>query len=141
MADIARGIGRACPGGQGSRLMRKYDVTGACLVMYTVVLAIMDFALIIEPMPLYSRDKNEVGRVAVYSPTIAYLTGVLFLIVTWHLRAENLRMGASTSQVCCNLCRHPPTAAANPHLGKVRSAKVRRDRVRRVTRRRWDRRQ
>ena len=78
------------PGGQGSRLMRKYDVTGACLVLYAIVLAVMEFALIIEPMPLYSRDKNEVGRVAVYSPAIAYLTGVLFLVVTWHLRAQNL---------------------------------------------------
>jgi hypothetical protein len=83
------------PGGYASRPMRKYDVTGACLVAYAIVLVVMEFALIIEPMPLYSRDNNEVGRVAVYSPAIAYLTGALFLVVAWRLRTQNLIGGAS----------------------------------------------
>ena len=84
------GVVLRAPGGYGSRFMRKYDVTGACLTLYALVLVVMEFALLIEPMPVYSRDNYEIGRVAVYSPGIAYFTGVLSLVVTWHVRAQNL---------------------------------------------------
>ena len=70
--------------------MRKYDVTGIFLVIYGLVLVVMEFALLREPMPLYSRDNFEVGKVAVYSPAISYFTGFLIVLVTWHLKAQKL---------------------------------------------------
>ena len=70
--------------------MRKYDVAGIFPVIYGLVLVVMEFALLREPMPLYSRDNFEVGRVAVYSPAISYFTGFLILLVTWHLKAQKI---------------------------------------------------
>jgi len=78
------------PGGYGSEFMRKYDVTGICLAIYGLGLVVMEFALLREPMPLYSRDNFEVGRVAVYSPEISYFTGFLTILITWHLKAQKL---------------------------------------------------
>ena len=60
--------------------MRKHDVTRVFLVIYGLVLVVMEFALLREPMPLYSRDNFEVGRVAVYSPAISYFTGLLIVL-------------------------------------------------------------
>ena len=70
--------------------MRKYDVTGTFLAIYGLVLVVMEFALLREPMPLYSRDNFEVGRVEIYSPAILYFTVFLIVIVTWHLKAQKL---------------------------------------------------
>ncbi|KAL9182149.1 hypothetical protein ACHAXT_012801 [Thalassiosira profunda] len=83
-------VGLVCraPGGYGARKMRKYDVTGICLTAYGIMLVVMEFALLREPMPLYSRDNFEVGRVAVYSPGIAYFTGFLTIVLTWHMKAQ-----------------------------------------------------
>lgn len=78
------------PGGYGTQFMRKYDVAGICLIGYGLILIVMEFALLREPMPLYSRDNYEVGRVAVYSPGIAYFTGCLTLLITWHVKAQHL---------------------------------------------------
>ena len=77
-------------GGVGYKLMMKYDVTGIFLLIYGLALVVMEFALLREPMPLYSRDNFEVGRVAVYSPAISYFTGFLIVLVTWHLKAQKL---------------------------------------------------
>ena len=46
-------------------------------------------------MPVYSRDTFEVGRVAVYSASAVYCTGLLTLIITWHLKAQKLIKGES----------------------------------------------
>ena len=78
------------PGGYGSEMMKKYDITGVCLAFYGILLVMMEFALIIEPMPLYSRDNYEIGRVAVYSPCLAYLTATLTLAITWHTKNQKL---------------------------------------------------
>jgi hypothetical protein len=78
------------PGGYASNIMRKLDITGICLFIYAIALVVMEFALLLEPMPLYSRDNNEVGRVAVYSPGICYFTGVLMLVITWHVRTQKV---------------------------------------------------
>ena len=77
-------------GGYAVKVMMQYDVTGIFLAIYGLMLVVMEFALLREPMPLYSRDKFEVGRVAVYSPGIAYFTGFLILLITWHLKAQKL---------------------------------------------------
>ena len=78
------------PGGYGSEMMRKYDVTGMCLTFYGLLLVVMEFALLSQQMPLYSRDSYEVGRVAVYSPGIAYFTGILTLVIIWHVKSQRL---------------------------------------------------
>jgi len=78
------------PDGYGAKFLRKYDVAGICLIGYGLMLIGMEFALLREPMPLYSRDNYEVGRVAVYSPGIAYFTGFLTLLITWHVKAQYL---------------------------------------------------
>jgi len=78
------------PGGYASIIMRKLDITGICLFMYALAVVVMEFALLLEPMPLYSRDNNEVGRVAVYSPGICYFTGILSLVITWHVRTQKV---------------------------------------------------
>lgn len=78
------------PGGYASNIMRKLDITGICLFMYALAVVVMEFALLLEPMPLYSRDNNEVGRVAVYSPGICYFTGILSLVITWHVRTQKV---------------------------------------------------
>ena len=78
------------PGGYASNIMRKLDFTGICLFMYALAVVVMEFALLLEPMPLYSRDNNEVGRVAVYSPGICYITGILSLVITWHVRTQKV---------------------------------------------------
>ena len=70
--------------------MRKYDVTGIFLLIYGLALVVMEFALLREPMPLYSRDNFKVVRVAVYSPAILYFTGFSIVLVTWHLKAQKL---------------------------------------------------
>ena len=70
--------------------MKKYDITGIFLLIYGLALVVMEFALLREPMPLYSRDKFKVGRVAVYSTAISYFTGFLILLVTWHLKAQKI---------------------------------------------------
>jgi len=77
-------------GGYAAEVMRRYDVTGIFLTFYGLLLVVMEFALLREPMPLYSRDKFEVGRVAVYTPGIAYFTGFLLILITWHLKAQKL---------------------------------------------------
>ena len=84
------GLFRRAPGGYCSQLMRKYDIMGVCLTVYCIVLVVMEFALLPELMPLYSRDNFEVGSVAVYTPEISYFTGVLALIIIWHVRAQRL---------------------------------------------------
>ncbi|KAL7541415.1 hypothetical protein ACHAXR_010905, partial [Thalassiosira sp. AJA248-18] len=85
-------VGLVCraPGGFGMQEMRKYDVTGMCLNAYGFILVVLEFSLLRQPMPLYSRDNFEVGRVAVYSPGIAYFTGFLTILITWHLKAQKL---------------------------------------------------
>jgi len=54
------------------------------------MLVSMEFALLREPMPLYSRDSFEVGRVAVYSSGTSYFTGLLTLLITWHLHRQKV---------------------------------------------------
>ena len=90
------GLFLRAPGGFGSRLMRNYDITGICLTIYCILLVVMEFALLPEPMPLYSRDNFEIGRVAVYTPRISYFTGFLSLIIIWHVKAQNLISVGST---------------------------------------------
>ncbi len=90
------GLFLRAPGGFCSRLMRKYDITGICLTIYCIVLVLMEFALLPEPMPLYSRDNFEIGRVAVYTPRISYFTGFLSLIIICHVKAQNLISVGST---------------------------------------------
>jgi len=58
----------------------------------------MEFALLKEPMPLYSRDNYEVGRVAVYSPALAYSTSFIVAAVAWRLRSQRT-IGEATSLV------------------------------------------
>lgn len=82
-------------GGYAAKAMRQYDVTGIFLAVYGLILVVLEFALLREPMPLYSRDNLEVGRVAVYSPEIAYFTGFLIILITWHLKAQRLIKGGS----------------------------------------------
>ena len=85
-------VGLVCraPGGYAVEMMKKYDVTGICLAIYGVMLVVLEFALLRQPMPLYSRDNYEVGRVAVYSPGVAYFTGFLVIVITWHLKGQKL---------------------------------------------------
>ncbi|KAL7452183.1 hypothetical protein ACHAWC_003904, partial [Mediolabrus comicus] len=92
---IIVGLVHRAPGGFGRNLMKKWDVTGVCFAVYGVVLSAMEFSLLRQPMPVYSRDNFEVGRVAVYSASIVYGTGLLTLIITWHLKAQKLIKGGS----------------------------------------------
>eukprot|EP00956_Cyclotella_meneghiniana_P004721 scaffold5825_cov62-Cyclotella_meneghiniana.AAC.6 len=79
------GLVHRAPGGVLEKQMKKWDATGICLTIYCLVLVVLEFALLRCPMPIYSRDNFEVGRVAVYSPATAYITGLLCLIIAWHL--------------------------------------------------------
>lgn len=92
---IIVGLVHRAPGGFGRDFMKKWDVAGVCFAVYGVVLSAMEFALLRQPMPVYSRDNFEVGRVAVYSASIVYGTGLLTLIITWHLKAQKLIKGGS----------------------------------------------
>ena len=89
------GLVHRAPGGYGTQFMKKWDLTGFFFNMYGILLVVMEFALLREPMPLYSRDSFEVGRVAVYSPATAYFTGFLILVIASHLKRQKLiQMGS-----------------------------------------------
>jgi len=89
------GLVHRAPGGVGKNFMKKWDVTGVCFAVYGLVLTGMEFSLLRQPMPVYSRDNFEIGRVAVYSASAVYCTGLLTLIITWHLKAQKLIKGGS----------------------------------------------
>ena len=84
------GLVHRSPGGVLESQMKKWDSTGICLTMYSLFLVVMEFALLRCPMPVYSRDNFEVGRVAVYSPTTACLSSCLCLVIAWHLYRQKL---------------------------------------------------
>jgi len=84
------------PGGYASKVMKQYDVIGICLATYSLLLVIMEYALLNKPMPLYSRDSYEIGRVSVYTPSLVYLTGLLMLCITWHVKRQKLVKDGST---------------------------------------------
>jgi len=92
---IIIGLVHRAPGGVGRDFMKKWDVTGACFAVYGFVLSAMEFSLLRQPMPVYSRDSFEFGRVAVYSASAVYCTGLLTLIIIWHLKAQKLIKGES----------------------------------------------
>ena len=90
------GLVHRSPGGVLESQMKKWDATGICLTFYILFLVVMEFALLRCPMPVYSRDNFEVGRVAVYSPTTAYISGCLCLVVAWHLYRQKLTKSPCT---------------------------------------------
>eukprot|EP00986_Skeletonema_menzelii_P002833 scaffold831_cov151-Skeletonema_menzelii.AAC.1 len=92
---IIIGLVHRAPGGIGKDLMKKYDATGASFAIYGFVLGAMEFSLLRQPMPVYSRDSFEFGTVAVYSSSAVYCTGVLTLLIVWHLKAQKLIKGES----------------------------------------------
>ncbi len=89
------GLVHRAPGGIGKDTMKKYDFIGACFAVYGFVLGAMEFSLLRQPMPVYSRDSFEFGRVAVYSASAVYCTGILTLLITWHLKSQKLIKGES----------------------------------------------
>lgn len=84
------GLVHRAPGGYATQFMKNWDVTGVFFAIYGIVLVVMEFALLREPMPLYSRDSFEVGRVAVYSPATSYFTGFLIILIASHLKRQKL---------------------------------------------------
>mmetsp|Transcript_6665 Transcript_6665/g.13688 ORF Transcript_6665/g.13688 Transcript_6665/m.13688 type:complete len:1496 (+) Transcript_6665:181-4668(+) len=84
------GLVHRTPGGYATQFMKNWDVTGVFFAMYGIVLVVMEFALLREPMPLYSRDSFEVGRVAVYSPATSYFTGFLIILIASHMKRQKL---------------------------------------------------
>jgi hypothetical protein len=84
------GLVHRASGGVFEKKMKKWDATGICLTIYSLFLVILEFALLRAPMPVYSRDNFEVGKVAVYSPSTAYLTGLLTLVISWHLSRQHI---------------------------------------------------
>ena len=82
-----------------AQFMKKWDSTGICFTIYNLVLVALEFSLLKCPMPVYSRDNFEVGRVSVYSTSTAYITGFLSTIIAWHLSKHKL-----TKAPCTLLC-------------------------------------
>ena len=94
---IIIGLVHRAPGGVGKNFMKKWDVTGICFAVYTFALTMMEFSLLRQPMPSYSRDSFGFGRVAVYPASAVYCTGILTLIITMHLKTQKLVKGESTA--------------------------------------------
>lgn len=84
------GLVHRAPGGFLAEKMKKWDFTGICFSLYGLVLVALEFSLLRCPMPLYSRDSFEVGKVAVYSAATSYFTGLLVLVITWHMKRQKL---------------------------------------------------
>jgi len=82
------------PGGYASKLLKQYDVIS--LATYSLLLVIMEYALLNKPMPLYSRDSYEIGRVSVYTSNLVYVTGLLMLGITSHVKRQKLVKDGST---------------------------------------------
>ncbi len=94
------GLVHRSPGGYATQFMKNWDITGAFFAIYGIALVVMEFALLREPMPLYSRDSFEVGRVAVYSPATSYFTGFLIILIASHMKRQKLiKMGSLVTSV------------------------------------------
>lgn len=90
------GLVHRAPGGVLAESLKKWDATGSCFTIYCIFLVVLEFALLKCPMPVYSRDNFEVGRVSVYSTSTAYITGCLSLIIAWHLNRQKITKGPCT---------------------------------------------
>ncbi|KAL3793666.1 hypothetical protein HJC23_010238 [Cyclotella cryptica] len=90
------GLVHRAPGGVLAQFMKKWDTTGICFTIYSLFLVALEFSLLKCPMPVYSRDNFEVGRVAVYSTSASYLTGFLSVIIAWHLSKHKLSKAPCT---------------------------------------------
>ena len=94
------GLVHRAPGGILEKKMKQYDTRGICMAICSLFLVVLEFALLRCRMPVYSRDNLEVGRVALYSPTTAYFTGFLFLVIAWHLNRQKLTNVPCTIITC-----------------------------------------
>lgn len=89
------GLAVRSPGGYGTSLMKKFDVTGLLLIVYGVVLIVLECTLIKEPVPFRSLTGAEVTEWdtednMLYEPWICLFTSLVLGLVTYVMQTYRL---------------------------------------------------
>lgn len=87
LAGFLAGLAVRSAGGFGAQTMKRLDVAGGLLVIYSLVLAVLECTLITQPLPAkdlagIELDVNEIeDEEMLYDETLAYFTSALVIVI------------------------------------------------------------
>ena len=92
---LVMGLSVRSPGGVGSAVVKRFDITGMVLIVYTLLLTVLECTLLTQPVPLRSLTGAEVTEwdsedTMLYDSWVAMLTSLVVVAITWFLQTYKL---------------------------------------------------
>ena len=95
------------PDGYGAEMLRKFDVTGIIICMYSVLLFFLEAILLKEPIDLPYIDGIDSAKMdsdGIYEPYMPFITGILLICISGHLkRTKFIKAGTSMIAISASI--------------------------------------